>query len=144
MQQPINIFWFRRDLRFHDNHGLFQALSSGLPVLPIFIFDKAILDKLESKDRRVPFIHQQISALQQTLLKNGSSFHCLYGSPAEVFEILSEKYNIQAVFTNDDYEPYAILRDNKIGEYLSIKNIAFKKCKDHVIFEKCEVMKDNG
>ncbi len=143
MQQLINIFWFRRDLRLQDNHGLFQALTSGLPVLPVFIFDKEILDKLDRNDRRVPFIHQQICELQNLLTTQGNSFHCFYTSPSDAFKKLTEQYSVHTVFTNDDYEPYAILRDNSIEKYLLSKNIAFKKFKDHVVFEKSEVMKDN-
>lgn len=144
MKQSIHIFWFRRDLRLHDNHGLYQALISDLPVLPIFIFDKDILDKLEKNDRRVPFIHQQITDLQNKFIAEGSSFYCFYDTPENAFTKLVAQYQINTVFTNDDYEPYAIARDEKIKAFLSSKNIQFRKYKDHVIFEKFEVIKDNG
>ncbi len=144
MKQTVNIFWFRRDLRLHDNHGLYKALTSGKPVIAVFIFDKEILDKLEKTDRRVPFIYQQIGELQQNILKQGSSFQCFYETPINAFTKLTEQFQIETVFTNDDYEPYAIIRDTQIEAYLAQKNIHFKKLKDHVIFEKSEVMKDNG
>ncbi len=145
MLQPINIFWFRRDLRLHDNAALFHALSSGIPVLPIFIFDRFILDELEDRsDRRVNFIYAALQNIQLDLKNQQSSLLVQYGFPKDVFEKLILEYNIQAVFTNHDYEPYATERDEEIKKLLSIKNIQFKTFKDQVIFEKDEIKKDEG
>jgi deoxyribodipyrimidine photo-lyase len=122
----INVFWFRRDLRLDDNAGLYHALKSGLPVLPIFIFDKDILDKLEDKqDRRVEFIHASLLEIQEQLLKIGSSLKVYFDTPLEAFKKLTSDYNIQKVFTNHDYEPYAIERDHNINGFLKSFNIAF-------------------
>ena len=87
------IFWFRRDLRFNDNHGLYQALKSGYEVIPVFIFDKNILDELPEDDKRVDFIYQQIISLNEQLLKTGRNLHVYYGFPEEIFSGLAEKYN---------------------------------------------------
>jgi deoxyribodipyrimidine photo-lyase len=145
MPPPINIFWFRRDLRLEDNAGLFHALRAGLPVVPLFIFDSLILDELDNPDdRRVGFIHQVISTIQQQLISLGSTMEVRYGQPVEIFQELTKEYNIQSVFTNHDYEPYAIQRDDQIREKLHQRNIGFHTCKDQVIFEKDEVVKDNG
>jgi len=141
----VSVFWFRRDLRLEDNHGLFQALQSGFPVVPIFIFDKAILDKLPNPtDRRVEFIHQSLTALQEKLISIGSSLEVFYGLPHDVFNQLAEKYIIKNVFTNHDYEPYAQIRDASIRNLLGAKQIGFSTFKDQVIFEKSEVVKDDG
>ena len=141
----VSIFWFRRDLRLEDNHGLFQALQAGLPVIPIFIFDKSILDKLpKPSDRRVEFIHKSLLSIQEKLTAIGSSMEVFYGTPYEVFNQLSEHYNIKSVFTNHDYEPYAQIRDASIKNLLAEKNAGFFTYKDQVIFEKSEVMKDDG
>lgn len=143
--QPINIFWFRRDLRLKDNAGLYYALKGGVPVLPIFIFDKNILDELENKnDKRVEFIYSSLLEIQTELLKMGSSLHVLYGTPIEVFKSLTTQYSIGKVFTNHDYELYAVERDKIVDELLKEKNIEFHTCKDQVIFEKDEVIKDDG
>src|SRR6186713_3113480 len=97
----INVFWFRRDLRLDDNAGLYHALKSGLPVLPIFIFDKDILDRLEDKqDRRVEFIHASLLEIQEQLLRIGSSLKVYFDTPLEAFKKLTLDYNIQKVFTN--------------------------------------------
>ncbi len=145
MNSPINIFWFRRDLRLEDNVGLFHALNAGLPVLPIFIFDTNILDKLSDKnDRRVSFIHQAIINIQQTLLKNGSSLHVIVDTPENAFIKLTSIYNISKVFTNHDYESYGMERDKKTNNWLSKKGIEFLSHKDQVVFEKNEVTKDDG
>lgn len=145
MSQPVALFWFRRDLRLHDNAGLFYALRSGMPVVPVFIFDTNILDELEDKaDKRVDFIHRAITGMQQQLEKKGSTLHVLYTTPEKAFQELTEKYNVAAVYTNHDYEPYATKRDTDIAALLREKNIAFRSYKDQVIFEKDEVVKDDG
>jgi deoxyribodipyrimidine photo-lyase len=145
MPSAINLFWFRRDLRLEDNCGLYYALSSGKPVVPIFIFDKAILNELEDKqDRRVSFIHYALSEMQKQLAALGSTLDVRYGSPQEVFAHLSTAYTIDTVFTNHDYEPYARKRDELIQQQLATQGISFRTFKDQVIFEQSEVVKDDG
>ena len=143
--KPITVFWFRRDLRLHDNHGLFEALKNSNEVLPVFIFDKTILNKLSvKKDKRVSFIHQTIKKINDELLKVGSSLMVLNDEPIIAFKTISESFTIKDIFANHDYEPYAIDRDLKIKEWLKAKNISFHTFKDQVIFEKGEVMKPDG
>lgn len=143
--QTINIFWFRRDLRLTDNAGLYHALKAGLPVLPIFIFDKNILNKLENKsDARVEFIHAALTELQTALQMWGFSLQVFYATPEEAFTTLLEKYTVTKVFTNHDYEPYASKRDNCIKELLIANGVLFESFKDQVIFEKDEVKKNDG
>ena len=145
MKNPINIFWFRRDLRLDDNAGLYHALKSNLPVLCLFIFDRAILDKLENKeDARVSFIYQTIEDLSSKLQQHGSSLLVIYDNAIDAWKRIIKDHNINTVYTNHDYEPYAKLRDNEIGELLNQHNISFKTYKDQVIFEKNEVTKDDG
>lgn len=143
--KPVSIFWFRRDLRLHDNHGFYQALKSSSNVLPIFIFDKNILEQLsDKKDKRVSFIHQTLKSLNEQLIKHGSSLFVLHDEPLHAFKIIYELFSLNAVYTNHDYEPYAIERDLKIKEWFKSKNISFYTFKDQVIFEKNEVMKSDG
>lgn len=145
MTQVVNIFWFRRDLRLEDNTGLYHALQSPIPVIPLFIFDREILDKLENKrDRRVAFIHQCIENLQQKFISFGSTLEVHHGTPLEVFAKLLKKYTISHVFTNHDYEPYAKERDRVVGKLLKESSVQFSTYKDQVIFEKDEVLKDDG
>jgi deoxyribodipyrimidine photo-lyase len=145
MKQKLNIFWFRRDLRLDDSKGFHEALKANLPVLPIFIFDTDILDKLPRDDARVTFIHDTLQNMRQTLQdKNGSSIAIYYGKPLEVYKQLITNYDIDTVYTNHDYEPYARERDAAITSLLSETNIQFKTFKDHVIFEKDEVVKKDG
>ena len=144
MKNKISIFWFRRDLRLEDNVGLYHALQSEHPILPIFIFETDILDKLESKyDRRVDYIHQSITAINEQLNTYNSALKTYYGNPLEVFKSLVEKYNIQSVFCNRDYEPQAIERDADIYYYLKERNIPFKAYKDQVIFDKKDILKND-
>lgn len=145
MKPRIQVMWFRRDLRLSDNAALYYALRSGIPVLPIFIFDKKILNQLDDKtDRRVAFIHEAICKIQHQLTQMGSSMEVYYDSPIEVYKILIERYTIDTVFTNHDYEPYAIERDSAISALLKENGVLFKTYKDQVIFEKNEVVKDDG
>ncbi len=144
-KQKINIFWFRRDLRVHDNTGLYYALRESIPVLPIFIFDKNILDKLENKaDARVGFIQSQIESIHTELNKSGSGIKTFYDTPVEVFKHLVIEYDIEAVYTNRDYEPYAIQRDTEVENLLKENGVGFFTFKDHVIFEKKEICTDSG
>jgi len=143
--QQVNIFWFRRDLRLEDNAGLYHALKSKHPVVPIFIFDSNILDELEDKaDRRVEFIHAALEEIQEKLVKTGSSLEVYHGKPADVLATLLTKYKIETVFTNHDYEPYALEREKLIGNLLKEHGAELKTFKDQVILEKEEVLKDDG
>jgi len=145
MNKKVNIFWFRRDLRLNDNHGLFRALQNGLPVLPVFIFDTEILDKLnDKKDARISFIYSEIQKIKDELEKRGSSLKVVHSKPLEAFQQLVKQFEIQAVFTNKDYEPCAIQRDAGVSGFLQKKGIEFYAFKDHVILEEDEVLKDNG
>lgn len=145
MEKKVNIFWFRRDLRLQDNVGFYKALNGKFSVLPIFIFDTEILDQLPKDDARVTFIYDSIQAMQQQLQeKCESSILTLYGKPLEIFKQLTDEFDIQNVITNHDYEPYAIKRDKEVEKYLSDKKIGFYTFKDHVIFEKEEVVKEDG
>lgn len=144
MQDPITIFWFRRDLRLHDNHALYRALADSGNVQPLFIFDDDILYKLEKNDRRVEFIHKALLYLEHQLEQHGNSLQVHKGKPLEVFRQLISKNSIKAVYINHDYEPYAIKRDEAIKTLLHDSGIPFHSCKDQVIFEKNEVVKDDG
>lgn len=143
--EKINLFWFRRDLRLEDNTGLYYATMQEKNVLPLFIFDRNILDDLEDKkDARVSFIHTQIKNISSKLEKYGSSVLVKYGKPLEIFRELSEEYDIQNVYTNRDYEPYAHERDAAIQNLLKDKGIQILDFKDQVIFEKEEVVNGSG
>ncbi len=141
----VSVFWFRRDLRLEDNAGLWKALKSGHAVLPIFVFDRNILDKLEDRsDARVSFLHDRITALDQELKALGSSLKVFYGTPMEAMEELSSSFDVRGVYLNRDYDPYANARDTAVFEYWKAKDIAVVGAKDHVIFEKDEVVKGDG
>lgn len=145
MKPVVNLFWFRRDLRLEDNAGLYHALKQENPVVPVFIFDRVILDELEEKnDRRITFIYESLKSIQSQLIELGSSFDIRYGFPEEVFAEFLRQYNVGKVFTNGDYEPYATERDKKIETFLRKNSVSFHSYKDQVIFEKDEVVKDDG
>jgi deoxyribodipyrimidine photo-lyase len=145
MASKINLFWFRRDLRLDDNAALFHALNHPLPVLPIFIFDRNILDQLEDRtDKRVQFIHDTLKDIKSTLEERGCSLLTYYDKPIDAFKSITSLYNVQSVFTNHDYESYGIQRDDEVKSFLETKGISFQTCKDIVIFEKSEVVKDDG
>lgn len=140
----MNIFWFRRDLRLEDNIGLFHALKDEEEVLPIFIFDDFILSQLPKDDARVTFIHQLLSKIQSKLEEKGKSLAIFHGKPKEIFEKLIQENKIKTIYTNHDYEPYARKRDKEMNQLFKDNGIEFKTSKDQVIFEKSEVVKDDG
>ena len=145
MEKAVNVCWLRRDLRLFDNAALYHALQSGKPVLVFFIFDSDILDKLsDKKDKRVNFIYRQLEKLNEQLQQYGSSLTVKYGVPKKAFLELLKEYRVQEVFTNRDYEPYAIARDKEIEALLQEKNVRFQTFKDQVMFEKEEVLKSDG
>ena len=140
----IAIFWFRRDLRLEDNAGLYHALKSGYRVLPVFIFDANILEELEDKtDKRVHFIYNTLVLLQAQLKEQGSTLAAYHGTPLQAFEQILKQFDIAAVYTNRDYEPYARKRDEAVADFLHKHGIAFHTFKDQVIFEQKEIIKDN-
>ena len=145
MNTPVNIFWFRRDLRLHDNAGLYHALKSKIPVVPIFIFDTNILDKLSNKkDPRVQFIHQSLSKLNEGLQTFDSALQVYHGNPVKIWKKVSDEFAIDTVYTNHDFESYAIERDKKVKALLQKTVTKFITFKDHVIMEYNEVLKDDG
>jgi len=157
-KNAVSIMWFRRDLRLADNAALYYALRSPHPVLPVFIFDKHILDDLEDKkDARVEFIHTAVSGLHQELLKWGSGLQIFqellkwgsglqifHSAPATAFTSLLQCYDVKEIFVNRDYEPYATERDEMIRSLALATGISFHSHKDQVIFDGNEVVKDNG
>ena len=135
----MTVFWFRRDLRLEDNHGLFEALSSSESVLPIFIFDKTILDELPKDDARVTFIHESLTKINAELTKISKSLAVFYGEPKTIFNQLLSENKVDCVYTNHDYEPYAIKRDADINTFFKEKGVSFETFKDQVIFESNDV-----
>lgn len=145
LKPEIVVFWFRRDLRLNDSKGLSHALQSGLTVLPVFIFDKNILESLENKkDQRVDFIHKALLSLQEELEKIESSLLVTYDTPLNAYKKLLQKFDVKAVYANHDYEPYAKDRDEEIKIFLEKNKISFLTYKDQVVFEKNDVLKDDG
>ena len=144
-KDKINIFWFRRDLRLDDNAGLARAFASGYPVLPVFIFDEDILKLLEDrKDRRVHYIHQALTGINATLEKSGATLNTFFGKPITIYRELVEKFDVQGIYCNRDYEPKAIHRDKEIFDFCQSIGIPFKAVKDQVIFDKGDILKNDG
>lgn len=148
--QEVSIFWFRRDLRIEDNAGLYHALKSNYAVMPIFIFDEDILSDLKEQkdelttDKRVVFIYQSIQKLKEEFKKYDSDIFVFYGNVYEIWKQIIANYKVKEVYFNHDYEPYAIQRDNTITQYLLVNGIKSYSFKDHVIFEKNEILKDDN
>lgn len=138
------IFWFRRDLRLEDNHALFKALKSGIKVIPIYIYDTNIIDKLNEDDPRLKYIHDVIIKLNNKLKNHKKKIYTFKGNPQEIINSLIKTYDVKSVFVNKDYEPYAIKRDNSIKKFCKKHDISFNSFKDHVIFEEKEIVKNDG
>ncbi len=144
-KKQITVFWFRRDLRLQDNAGLYRALKEKGSVLSLFVFDKEILEELsDQQDPRVTFIYKQLEKIHAALGAQGTSLIVKHGTPVEAFRLLMEEYEVQAVYTNHDYEPYARTRDTAVKEFLGSKGIELYTFKDQVIFEKDEILTDAG
>ncbi|MBS1545428.1 MAG: deoxyribodipyrimidine photo-lyase [Bacteroidetes bacterium] len=134
-------WWIRRDLRIEDNVALYHALQAEREIIPLFIFDTHILDHLDDpEDRRVNFIHDALKKLKADLEQHGSTLLILHGDPVAIFRELDPK----SVYTNHDYEPYGTERDTKIKAIVETNGGKFHSYKDIVIFERNEVLKDDG
>lgn len=142
--KKVSLFWFRRDLRLHDNRGLYECLRKEENVLPIFIFDTSILNKLENKkDPRVEFIHLQLSLLKKELESFGSSLLVLHGKPEELVNSLMDRYQVKSIYCNEDYETYSRNRDENVRVWANSKGVEFHSFKEDVIFHKNEVVKSD-
>ena len=142
--ESITIFWFRRDLRIDDNCGFFYALRENKNVLPIFIFDENILSKFSNDDPRIEFIYNSLISLNNVFKKNKSSIQIYKGKPENIFFELLKKHKIKSVYFNRDYEPSTLERDHLIKKLLISKKINVFDFKDHVIYEKNEIVKTDG
>lgn len=143
-KQKVSFFWFRRDLRLEDNTGLYHALQSDFPVIPLFIFDEDILEHLPKNDARLSFIYDSLQKINQQLQAIDTSVLIRKGKTTAVWNALLSEFDIQQVFFNKDYEPFAIKRDLAIGQLLQPNNIEAFSFKDHVIFEEKEITKADG
>jgi deoxyribodipyrimidine photo-lyase len=143
-KEKISLFWFRRDLRLEDNRGLHEALKGKFPVLPIFIVDENITAELDENDPRITFIYDSLQKISAKLTTHASALWCKKGDPDTLWQALLDQFNIQEVYTNEDYEPYAIQRDSNIAKLLHSNAIAFKQYKDHVIFAKNDILKNDN
>ncbi len=142
--KKYNLFWFRRDLRIEDNVGLYNALKDTNEVIPVFIFDSNTLNKLNSNDSRIKIIYDALQEINNKLKSYNTSIGLFKGSPKEIFKFLINKYSIQKVYFNHDYEPYANERDIQIKKLLESNQIECCTFKDHVIFEKSQIVKKDG
>jgi len=141
INKDTTLIWFRRDLRLNDNVALFHALKENMQVLPLFIFDTEILEKLEDQDdTRIHFIHSSLHTLKSKLEEAGSSLLVAHTSAVNFFQSITPR----AVYTNEDYEPYAKQRDENIAHQLTAKEVPFKIYKDQVIFAKEDILKSDG
>ncbi len=137
------IMWFRRDLRMDDNHALFRALTDKKSVLPLFIFDQRILDKLPQDDARVTFIWDALHSMDKVMRAHDSALHIKYGLPEDVLKKLLEKYPEADIYTNEDYEPYARKRDQMAKKIVEAGGGNFYAFKDHVLHAPGEILKDD-
>lgn len=140
----IVAFWFRRDLRIEDNCALHHAINSGAEIIPVFIFDSNIIDELPKNDARITFIYQQLTKLNKIFQDMGGGMTVHIGNPVKIWSDLIDKYNLDGLFYNRDYEPYARERDKQVYELFNNKKLEVHSFKDHVIFEPQQVLKDDG
>ncbi|MBS0433984.1 MAG: deoxyribodipyrimidine photo-lyase [Proteobacteria bacterium] len=149
------LVWFRRDLRAHDHAALYHALRSARRVWCAFVFDRDILDPLLERglaaDRRVEFIHASLAPLDEALAALGRSHGhegvrllVRHGHAVAEIDRLARELHVQAVYANHDDEPAALQRDAQVRGLLARHGIALHTSKDHVIFERKEVLSAAG
>ncbi len=139
--------WFRRDLRLEDNAALYHALKACSQVFCVFVFDREILDALPLADRRVEFIREslvdlnrQLAGLAEKHQTSNAGLMVQHAVASDAIPRLASQLDVQAVFANHDYEAQALARDARVQALLEAQGIAFHTFKDHVIFERTEVL----
>jgi deoxyribodipyrimidine photo-lyase len=143
--EELTVFWFRRDLRLDDNHGLHQALKIGDEVLPVFIFDTDILARFPDKsNRQAGFLIEAVNTLKLQLIALGSDLHVFYGSPMQIIADLVARFPVKRVFANEDYEPEAKRRDDEIARMFREKTVDFQLFADQLVFNPGMVLKSDG
>ena len=142
--EKISIVWLRRDLRLEDNTALYQAVNHGLPILVVFIFDPEILEKLPKNDARVNFIHQNLEQINSIVKDKNGSLHIEHKRPIKAWENILSSYDVDKVFFNRDYEPYALARDKNVTEFINSQGVKIESYKDQVIFEENDILKNDG
>jgi len=144
--RPIDraLVWFRRDLRADDHAALHHALRSARQVFCVFILDREILDALPRADRRVAFILDALRVLDEDLRRLGGALIVRHAVASDEIPRLAAELGVQAVFTNHDDEPPALARDARVAERLKAKGCELRTFKDHVIFERSEVLTATG
>jgi deoxyribodipyrimidine photo-lyase len=138
------IVWMRRDLRVQDHRALYEATHQASQVLPVFVIDENIVGKLPNNDRRITFLQKSLDEVAEALEKQDSRLLVVHGDPIEKIPELARKLKIQAVFTANDYEPYAKKRDAEVSSRLKSAGVEFQSFKDQVIFEGAEILNGSG
>ncbi len=144
MNYKTALVWFRRDLRAHDHAALARALAATGRVYCAFVFDRDILDSLARRDRRVEFIWHSVRELDQVLRAQGGGLLIVHGQARAEIPALAARLKAEVVFANEDYEPAAVARDAAVRKALDAGGIDFVAGKDQVIFEKSEVLTQDG
>lgn len=137
----VAIFWFRRDIRLEDNTALYHALCGPVPVLPIFIFDPEETKYFQKPyDSRMEFLYRTLGNVHQELQQRGKGILVLSGNPCDIIQQLTEQYDVHAVYANEEYEPYARMRDTRIEQILAERGACLFLYKDSVIRAKSELL----
>jgi deoxyribodipyrimidine photo-lyase len=138
------LVWLRRDLRLSDHTSLLHALRSARQVWVAFIFDSDILCALPRQDRRVEFLVASVHELNERLHPHGSALLVRHGSAREELPRLAAVLGVQAVYCSHDDEPFALARDAAVAQALREQGAELRTVKDHVIFERSEVLTQAG
>lgn len=141
----LSLVWLRRDLRLDDNTALAHATNESDEVVVLFVFDTTILDGLADRDdRRVTFIYDSLVEIDTELRRRGSRLVVRHGDPIKEVPELALALHADEVRVNRDYEPYAKRRDATVADALAQHGIAFYDTRDHVIFDRTDVVTVSG
>ena len=125
-KSPINIVWFKRDLRFTDHEPLFRALEEDIPVLLIYFFEPSLINFPDSDLRHWRFVHESLVEMQGRLEDRKGQLYLFHSEVMPVFKAIAETYHIQKIFSHQEIgNALSYKRDKEVKVFCQEEKIAW-------------------
>lgn len=144
-QYELTLFLFHRDLRIQDNTAMIQAMKQSKKILPLFIFDtKQIEQNTYKSENALQFMCESLQDLDIALKKIGGKLYYAKGNTLSVIKRIALYHNVQAIFSNADYTPFATQRDTELSNFCKAKKIAWHQYQDALLHPVGSILKSDN